>query len=1041
MGSGADRLVGGPPSVDEHDPDFEALRARVMDSLFTSGEPAPHVGRFTVIRLLGEGAMGRVYAAYDDELDRRVALKLMRRRSESASRRMIREAKALARLSHPNVVTVYEVGEHQERPFIAMEFVQGQTLAAWQDDEEHSDPEILEAYLQAGEGLAAAHAEGLVHRDFKPQNVMIEKRSGRATVVKVLDFGLVQPSWNPARSTPPDHGDLGSGPPGTNAATVSGTVVGTPAYMAPEQYAGTEVGPAADQFAYCVSLWEAVFRVRPFLGRTMADTMVAIDQGRPRSPGSMNADRRWLHGVLMRGLAADSSERYPSMDELLTALRHDPASRRRSRRRWFVLAMGGGALVLLTRAATGSTEPPCSGAWDRISDTWGDAPRKAVHDAFAASELEYAPQQWTQTEVALDEFADAWVAMHEEACLATATHAEQSARVLDLRMACLHHAKNDLAAAVQVLESGTTEVIQNAHRIVAALPTLDACADLTRLEQFENVPNASEREAVEAARRILADAKVKLQAGDVEGAWDAVEAAHRRAESIAFPVLHAELAYVRGKVEEERGEFSAAENSLQDALRRASDLHRWDLVRDATAGLIWVLGEKQQRVDEARVLRDIAFGASDSPSSKALLHVYLGQLSANEGKYEDAENELRKGIALYEDAEEDASALAKARGNLASVLRLQGRFEDAETEMLRVIETLSTTLSEAHPDTNRARGNLADLYIAQGKFEEARREAQRAVREFEKVLGPEHPDVATVRYVLGSALYGLGRYDEAEQQFLRVLDRPGTPSSQTAAINALAAIAFARQDYETAEARLREVIELGQRTLSPDHPALARYRDNLGSALTSMGRYAEAETEMRAALEARERKFGPHHPEVALSYNGLAALAQARGDMKAAEAGYRRALEAQAAVTSEDHPSAAKYRTNLANAMRANGSIEEAAAEHRIALEHKQRHLPDNHDEVLDSMYELGHTLQMLGRHTEAREHLERAWAGFQNAQAPDSLGALIAFALAKERWRSGDRKEARALVERAEALIAEATGEEDEDLREELEAWRAARR
>ncbi|MGE5183619.1 MAG: serine/threonine-protein kinase, partial [Acidobacteriota bacterium] len=284
--------------------------------------PAPELGttlgRYRLERTLGEGGMGVVHAAFDPDLERRVALKVLRASDgDEANKRLLREARAMARLTHANVVTVHEVGSANGRDYVAMELIDGGTLADWLRGEKRTPDEIVAAFVAAGRGLAAAHAAGLVHRDFKPHNVL-RRRDGR---VCVTDFGLARgvdalPSaleatmrlTTPAENTPSPLSGL----------TATGSVLGTPAYMAPEQWAGGTIGPAADQFGFCVALWEALTGERPFSGATIEELKREVRRG----PEKLDASKlpRWLRRVLVRGLDPDPDERWPSMDALLVAL-------------------------------------------------------------------------------------------------------------------------------------------------------------------------------------------------------------------------------------------------------------------------------------------------------------------------------------------------------------------------------------------------------------------------------------------------------------------------------------------------------------------------------------------------------------------------------------------------------------------------------------------------------------------------------------------------------------------------------------------------
>jgi len=269
------------------------------------------VERYALLEQLGEGAMGVVYAAYDATLDRKVALKLLPDHQLGGEHRdrLLREARALAQLSHPNVVAVYDVGETQGRVFFAMEFVRGQTVAAWAR-ERRTLEEILDVFRAAARGLAAAHAASLVHRDVKPSNLLLGD-DGR---VRVADFGLAHPGRGLAAGTPDGPG------------VVTG-FAGSPAYMAPEQLRDAIADARSDQFALCVSLYEVLHGRRPFSGETPAELLAAIEAG-PSPPA--RAVPAWVTSALARGLALDPASRFPDMAALVSA--RVPLTGPRSRR-------------------------------------------------------------------------------------------------------------------------------------------------------------------------------------------------------------------------------------------------------------------------------------------------------------------------------------------------------------------------------------------------------------------------------------------------------------------------------------------------------------------------------------------------------------------------------------------------------------------------------------------------------------------------------------------------------------------------------------
>jgi predicted Ser/Thr protein kinase len=314
------------------------------------------LGRYRLERELGAGGMGVVHAAFDPDLERRVALKVLRGDGGEARQRLLREARALARLTHPNVVTVHEVGSATGRDYVAMELIEGETLADWLKAAPRSQAEIVAVFTAAGRGLAAAHAAGLVHRDFKPHNVL-RRKDGR---IVVTDFGLARgievaiELETTMRAKGPNPADDNTPSP-LSGLTETGSVLGTPAYMAPEQWTGDSVGPAADQFAFCVALWEALAGERPFKGATLEALQADVRRG----PGELEDGKlpRRLRAPLKRGLDPDPARRWPSMDALLAAIG------RAERPRGLLLMIGSsavvaGAIAYGVFATDDSKEPP-----------------------------------------------------------------------------------------------------------------------------------------------------------------------------------------------------------------------------------------------------------------------------------------------------------------------------------------------------------------------------------------------------------------------------------------------------------------------------------------------------------------------------------------------------------------------------------------------------------------------------------------------------------------------------------------------------------
>jgi serine/threonine protein kinase len=332
-----------PPPLSPAGEEASLDKQMVKRALFPRRAGPARIGRYTVLAPIGRGGMGVVYACWDDELERKIAVKVLHgdvvRDPVIARTRLLREAQAMARLSHANIVAVHEVGQEAGRVHIAMEFVRGAPLDAWAAGRPWG--EVLAAFVQAGRGLAAAHRAGLVHRDFKPQNVLV----GDDGVVKVLDFGLARAADDEAGRG--EAGEEMAEEPGSALArslTRTGQVMGTPLYMSPEQHRGERAGPASDQFSFCVSLYQCLYGALPFASSSLGALLEDLRRGVPTPPPARSPVPARIFKALRRGLASAPGARYATMEELLAALVRDPAARvRRTAAVGLVAAVVGAA--------------------------------------------------------------------------------------------------------------------------------------------------------------------------------------------------------------------------------------------------------------------------------------------------------------------------------------------------------------------------------------------------------------------------------------------------------------------------------------------------------------------------------------------------------------------------------------------------------------------------------------------------------------------------------------------------------------------------
>jgi predicted Ser/Thr protein kinase/tetratricopeptide (TPR) repeat protein len=520
------------------------------------------LGRYVVLDRLGRGAMGSVYAAYDPELARRVALKVLRpgaaarQGHEAARQRLVREAQALARLAHPNVVKVFDVGTDEGRVFLAMELVEGQSLRRWLEPS-RGWREALEILEQAGRGLAAAHALGLVHRDFKPDNVLVAE-DGR---VRVGDFGLVRRVDDEARREPPtrdvdDAGDDANDGAGA-VLTAVGDALGTPAYMAPEQHEGEEAGPRADQFAFCVTAFEALYGRRPFTEGDRAGLLAAKRRGVELGPrGAAGRVPASVRAVLRRGLSPAPGDRFAAMEPLLDAL-----ARARARAGMGRFATVAGVVVLgavgMAVVRPGEAASPCADAGAAPSAAWDEASREAVRERLDA----HRPDDTVERAVmGLDRRAAAWAEADRDACEDTWIRGEQSSTRLAARRECLRGQWLELEETVALLREADAGTAAHGEALVEGLPGPGEC-------ERARAPALGRAEEL---RRTLARVAVLRRAGRVDEAWAELEAPSDDDEvEVEAGGGGPARALARGELLAERGELEASEEELRRALHLA----------------------------------------------------------------------------------------------------------------------------------------------------------------------------------------------------------------------------------------------------------------------------------------------------------------------------------------------------------------------------------------------------------------------------------------------------------------------------------------
>ncbi|MEM9457806.1 MAG: serine/threonine-protein kinase [Myxococcota bacterium] len=741
-------------------------QARVFEALFQVRAEREQMGRYVILGTLGRGGMGTVLEAFDRTLDRRVALKVLHGNlGEEHKQRLLREAQALAKLSHPNVVQVYEVGAHEGQAYIAMELVQGQTLRDWLSQEPRPGwRERLHVFLQAGEGLAAAHARGLVHRDFKPRNAVIE-HEGR---VRLLDFGLARRTDEELTATSVDLSveeavlDI--------SLTQTGAVMGTPAYMAPEQIRGQEADPRSDQFGYCVSLYEALYGERPFGGTSMAELMVSSASGQVRPVPRGHEVPAALRSVVLRGLAPEPDDRWPSMEELLAELRKLASPRKR--RGWLAVGVAGGLAALgLGIAQYAAVGLRCEGAEEWLVGVWDDGRRHEVQQAILDTKLATAADTWERIEPRLDAYAEAWANKHGQVCEATSVRQEQSADVMDLRMECLRGRLVSLRESVGVLAHANETRVQRAMDLVAGLPSLSRCDDVPALRA--DVPRPEDpavAKQIESLRGQLAQARSLYRAGEYAQSLAVAEQVVRGAELLSYPSLLAEALLSRADAHYYRDQSTEAERDYARAFAVAAEHGHRQAELEALLGLTWVVGIHQARYDQGLQLGRLALSMARGPGVERRTEGYalssVGILLKDKGEYDDAMAHFQRALVVYGDTLGlDHPQIAPVLNNIGTVLQAQGEIVEARGYYRKALAIWEDALGSNHHQVAITLRNIGNGFLEQGALEEALSHYRQALAIFEQVLGPEHARVAGTLHNIGTVLRDQGRLEEAWQHY------------------------------------------------------------------------------------------------------------------------------------------------------------------------------------------------------------------------------------------------------------------------------------
>jgi tetratricopeptide (TPR) repeat protein/tRNA A-37 threonylcarbamoyl transferase component Bud32 len=864
--------------------------------------PSMLLGRYEILEKLGEGGMGVVYRARDKQLGRDIAIKLVvtgEEANDTHAARLLREAQALAQLSHPNVVAVYDVGRAEGGVFVAMELVSGvagdvwlRTRRPWQ--------EVVRVFRDLARGLAAAHAVGLVHRDFKPANIILGS-DGRA---RVLDFGLAR-----AADLPRSSGDVAissdsieqvdesverptarlAGPMGAENSvplptgpspslldsplTRAGAVVGTPPYMAPEQHLGAPCDPRTDQFSFCVAFYRALYGERPFGGAVYSELKANITSGNVRAEPVGSGVPGWLRAIVLRGLAVDPDQRWPSMSAIIEALGRDPMARRRK------LALAGAVVVSLAGAGAlvwhlrRDPAEACGGSEQQLANVWDDARKSAVRGAFTKTATPFAADALTSVQRRLDTYAARWVGMRTDACMATHAHGTQSADLLDLRMECLQRRLDDVHALVDVLAVADAAVVARAVEAVGGLPPLDGCADADALRA--PVPRPTDpalRARVDTARRTIASAHALWAAGRYAEAQRQLAPILGEATALGWRPLQGEVLLAQARLSDSIGDYAAAAKHYKEAANAAEAGRDDETAARARNGLVWVIGERLGRYDEAHEIARDAAAKIERLGRHELLQADLDQkvaaLFLAQGNYKEAEQRSRRVLEIRQKLlDADAPEIGSALGDLGDVAAQSTRYDEAIDYYKRALANIERALGPDHAMCGMLRTNLATTLRAKGNNKDALVQLEKARTISERALGSEHAQLANIAINIGGILLDERRLADAEAQFRKAseiwtrslgADHPNVGT----ALYRMGQIALEQGHTDEATAAFRRTLGIWEAKLGPEHPSLAAALAGLGDAALAAKQPAAALAHYQRALVLLEKSLGPTHAEV-----------------------------------------------------------------------------------------------------------------------------------------------------------------------------------
>lgn len=862
---------------------------RVRRELLDRPVDVTHLGRFALLEHLGSGGFGSVYAAYDPVLDRKVALKLLR--TDPRDDALLTEARALAKLSHANVVTVHEVVELDDRIVLVMGLVPGPRLDAWVREHRPSVERLVAAFVQAGRGLAAAHAQGLVHRDVKPANILV----GDDGVARIADFGLARHA--------PEHTDTGDDASRSASRTLA---AGTPRYWAPELRAHAPATRASDQYAFCLSLQEMLVLV----------------------PGAVP---RRVQRAIARGLERDPTARWPSMQALLSVLERRPMHRGRVAMAIAAVTVTAAAPWAVEAVAHHEAAQQCRVEAQAIDAAWTPATADRIHDAFTRTGAPWAEDTWVRVEPRLSAYPTAWREAYDEACRAARVDAQRSDDAWQQTASCFEERKRAFASLLDVLASVDADGVRQAVPAVFDLPSVEPCDDPRSLALDPQPDDPAVAQRVVDLRVELRRAAWTRVTRDADAALDTLYALEADAAKLGSQPVRAEIELELGRVQLDRGDLLAAEATFESAYRRAGAAGLDAVAADAAIALVNLAGDElvqpqkalvwaataemlldrlgdrgRRRARWAAALTSVHRRVGDLAKARMFaqrsLDLYAAAPDASEIAIAQAMStmavmhadagELDRAVALLEDVVEikgrvlgpSHPSITDTLINLGGIELMRGDHDSALRHHERALVG-ARRLGDRHPTVLGVLANMAVIHLRRGDHERALAMAREVVEARTDLLGEQHPDTITAVNNLAAVYVEAGLFEDAEALFADVLERQraledAAPVEVARTLHNLAAVAVKLDEPARARPLFVETIALLERDHDANHPEMLRARAGLAVAELDAGNVGAASALLEPLLDVQREVFGPQSNEVALTLRNLGLVAMARGELE-----------------------------------------------------------------------------------------------------------------------------------------------------------------